>query len=412
MPRFILPRALSLSAFIILTLGLFPLGGVPAAYAQTPVVEATNSSDETVLQILDDGGLLAPDPTGTSAIPATGAGTRLMWFPEKYAFRAGRVSGSHWDADSIGSGSVAFGSNTTATHGSSVAMGSNSAARGYSSVALGASAVASGRNSVAIGDGATAINDSYGAFALGEDVTSTGGRSVAIGYHAEATTFAGVAIGYKASTGAAGQGGMILNADYTASGDGPALQGTDQFAARATHFWFGDDNNITYNTGNLIETSTGAYLSDGGDWTNHSDSTKKELYRPVDGEALLGALRDVPVRTWSYKAEPDSVRHMGPTAQDFHAAFGLGSSDKAISTVDIDGVNMRAVQALEARTTELQRENDALRETVTTLEERVAALESQHSDRALAGAGYAPAWLIGLALVGGLLLWRRRKPAG
>ena len=50
--------------------------------------------------------------------------------------------------------------------------------------------------------------------------------------------------------------------------------------------------------------------------------------------------------------EDDEVRHMGPTAQDFRATFGLGQSELSIGTVDADGVALVAAQALERRSTE------------------------------------------------------------
>lgn len=52
------------------------------------------------------------------------------------------------------------------------------------------------------------------------------------------------------------------------------------------------------------------------------------------------------MQTWSYKAEDNGVRHMGPMAQDFRAAFNLGTDDKTISTVDTAGVTMAAIQGL------------------------------------------------------------------
>jgi hypothetical protein len=54
----------------------------------------------------------------------------------------------------------------------------------------------------------------------------------------------------------------------------------------------------------------------------------------------------LPVATWNWKSQDPAVRHMGPTAQDFHAAFGLGETPKAISTVDADGVALAAIQGL------------------------------------------------------------------
>jgi len=85
---------------------------------------------------------------------------------------------------------------------------------------------------------------------------------------------------------------------------------------------------------------------------------------------VLAALARVPIQTWSYKVEDPSVQHMGPTAQDFYAAFGLGADDRHIAALDTSGVALVAIQALAA-------ENAALRDQVAALEERMTALESQ-----------------------------------
>ncbi|HEU0300423.1 MAG TPA: hypothetical protein VFR37_13230, partial [Longimicrobium sp.] len=73
-----------------------------------------------------------------------------------------------------------------------------------------------------------------------------------------------------------------------------------------------------------------------------------------------------------------------PTAQDFHAAFGLGHDERSIGTVDADGVALAAAQALTVRTddlretvTSLQGQNAELRDRVTTLEGQNAALEAR-----------------------------------
>src|SRR5690606_32202795 len=54
-----------------------------------------------------------------------------------------------------------------------------------------------------------------------------------------------------------------------------------------------------------------------------SDRNRKENFRPVDGEALLRYLRDIPVTSWNYIGHDDSVRHIGPMAQDWERVFGL-----------------------------------------------------------------------------------------
>ena len=78
------------------------------------------------------------------------------------------------------------------------------------------------------------------------------------------------------------------------------------------------------------------------------------------------------------KAQSPSVRHVGPMAQDFHAAFGLGGDDKHINTVDADGVALAAIQGLnqkvekelkqkDAKIAALERELGELRQLVNTL---------------------------------------------
>jgi hypothetical protein len=57
---------------------------------------------------------------------------------------------------------------------------------------------------------------------------------------------------------------------------------------------------------------------------------------------------------WNYKSESDDVQHIGPTAQDFHALFGVGTDDKSISTIDPAGIALAAIQALHAQNQELR----------------------------------------------------------
>lgn len=75
----------------------------------------------------------------------------------------------------------------------------------------------------------------------------------------------------------------------------------------------------------------------------------------------------MPVSTWSYRSDDPSVRHLGPMAQDFHAAFGLGSTDRAYDPIDAHGVELAAIKALyeriqtmQAKLEQLERENQEL----------------------------------------------------
>jgi hypothetical protein len=100
-----------------------------------------------------------------------------------------------------------------------------------------------------------------------------------------------------------------------------------------------------------------------------SDRNVKRDVEPVDQDAILESVVRMPVSTWSYKSEDPSVRHMGPMAQDFQAAFGLGDTDRAYDPIDAHGVAFAAIQGLYeqmreqgARIERLERENEALRE--------------------------------------------------
>jgi hypothetical protein len=134
------------------------------------------------------GGLLAA-ADAPLAVPS-GWGSRMMWVPQKFAFRAGQAQSDNWDEASIGQGSVAFGINTTASGFGAVAMGGGSLASAPFAVALGnmtgalaPGAVALGFNSAA-GDGA---GRGLWAVALGAMTRAYGEASIAAGYRGPPT---------------------------------------------------------------------------------------------------------------------------------------------------------------------------------------------------------------------------------
>jgi hypothetical protein len=90
-------------------------------------------------------------------------------------------------------------------------------------------------------------------------------------------------------------------------------------------------------------------------------------------------------------------------AQDFHAAFGLGDSDKSITTIDAGGVALAAIKGLNEK---LEEENAALREKVDRLEERLDRLDNGGRSRLAAA---SPWMLLGLLGLGGVFLVRSRR---
>jgi hypothetical protein len=108
----------------------------------------------------------------------------------------------------------------------------------------------------------------------------------------------------------------------------------------------------------------------------------KRDFKDLSGEDVLTKIARLPVQEWSYTTQDASIRHVGPTAQDFHAAFGLGEHPLRINTVDADGIALAAIRALEARTSALREENarmvdlnQALQRANDELRERLSRLE-------------------------------------
>ena len=101
-----------------------------------------------------------------------------------------------------------------------------------------------------------------------------------------------------------------------------------------------------------------------------SDRNIKSGFQSVDPHQVLDAVAAMPVSSWYYDAEGPNTRHLGPMAQDFHAAFGLGASDKRIDFVDANGVLLAAVQALHQDVQRLEAENARLTRKVEQLEHR------------------------------------------
>lgn len=94
-------------------------------------------------------------------------------------------------------------------------------------------------------------------------------------------------------------------------------------------------------------------------------------------EHVLQRIREMPVTTWNYKAEGRNVRHIGPMAQDWHAAFGFNSDTTRINTGDFGGINFAGIKALEKRTESQRALIEAQARRLEQLEENNAALNAE-----------------------------------
>ena len=111
-----------------------------------------------------------------------------------------------------------------------------------------------------------------------------------------------------------------------------------------------------------------------GTLVESSDVNEKTAITEINADEILDLLTRLPVSKWEYKdalGEP----HIGPMAQDFYAAFGLGATDTGISSIDAGGVALAAIQALNQKLVE---QNLSLEQHAILMGQRVAELEQQN----------------------------------
>ena len=264
------------------------------------------------------------------------------------------LSSGNWST--IGGG---FDNNATNT-GSTVAGGRSNTASGLYSTVVG------GRNNTASGEASTV---------LGQGNSASGRNSLAAGVNARADADECVVFGLWSFNPPGTPQMNCLGASSIFRIGGNNGFSVDYWIRRADgggERWVYIGNGANSRT---IDTWTGAHLSDGGAWVGVSDRTVKDGFVPIDAVDILERVAALPLTSWNYKVEGPDVRHVGPTAQDFRSAFGLGSDDKTISTVDLSGVALAAIKGLHV----LLKERDAeIAELKAKLAEIVVRME--HTD--------------------------------
>jgi len=143
--------------------------------------------------------------------------------------------------------------------------------------------------------------------------------------------------------------------------------------ARATGgFWFvtGIDVSGGFTSGLRLPAGSSA-------WSPMSDRNAKTDFASINPRDVLVRLASIPVDTWRYKSQDPSVRHIGPVAQDFHAAFGVGEDEKYISTIDADGVSLAAIQGLYQVVREKEAEIESLKREVQAIQKENQELRAQ-----------------------------------
>lgn len=302
---------------------------------------------------------------------------------------SGTVHGGYFSTGSSGNGASGLVAQATADSGStfgvqaSVSSPNGIAVSGY---------VAPGSGGYAV-RGNNGNSNGYAGFFIGRghfrDHTSIGRSNVKVsgaelfGVHttAEAGLYGGMYV--------SGQNAAALPFyGYSASGSGADAW---HYFNGGTQMWNlyagGDRLTVSKATGYVgfgditpdypLDMASGARCTTGGVWTNASSREWKHEFQSVDARDILDRVTALPITEWTYKSE-DGVRHLGPVAEDFAAAFGLGDDAQTIGTIDADGVALAAIQGLNEIVQEKEAEIAALRDRMSRLEAMVEALAADH----------------------------------
>ena len=191
-------------------------------------VGRTITADAGAFNVGGVDGVLFTGTFNSGTIPIEGAGTRMMWYPKKAAFRAGGAVGLQWNDVNIGLYSTATGHSTKASGDYSTAMGQTTTASGDYSVAIGSGAEAIGQYSMALG-GATTASVAYstaiggyteasgtGSTAMGNTTKASGGDATSMGGYTEASGTGSIAAGYYSVA----SGNYSTAIGHTAAGSG------------------------------------------------------------------------------------------------------------------------------------------------------------------------------------------------
>lgn len=218
------------------------------------------SSPEFKLDLNSDGGIIARGNYGSGTILTTsGAGSRLIWYPRKAAFRAGAVGATQWDDGGIGDYSVAFGQDTVASGAGASAFGVVTTASELASTALGFLTTASGWTSTAFGFQSTA--DGWVSTAFGNNTRASGISSTAFGTNTRALNDYAIAFGTNSI--ASGSGSTVFGVTTVANGTASTAFGQSTVASGSYATAFGNGTEAS----GLSSTSFGGGARATGDYS-------------------------------------------------------------------------------------------------------------------------------------------------
>jgi hypothetical protein len=119
-----------------------------------------------------------------------------------------------------------------------------------------------------------------------------------------------------------------------------------------------------------------------GALTQNSDVNTKENIQLVNTAEVLDKVMELPISVWNYKFDDETVKHLGPMAQDFFKQFNLGKTEKKISSIDTSGVALASIKELGKQLADKHAEIEDLKSQNQQLSERLAAIEKLLTEKA------------------------------
>lgn len=189
----------------------------------------------------------------------------------------------------------------------------------------------------------------------------------------------------------AGKADLILKAfngeesgdDGTISSD-PLYPGSDLFLeandAIVAQINKNNDGNGNFFVWDGINTNLFQVKADGtvlvkGTTVHGSDRHAKENIEDLNYDEILERIKEMPVYQWRYKNQ--QREHIGPMAQDFYEAFGLGDDDTTIAAIDADGIALAAIKAQQEVLEKQLNQIKALEKEVAELKDLIAQIDQQ-----------------------------------
>lgn len=225
---------------------------------------SSTATRNNALVVYKNGNMVLKNPTVVTTapvgftVPISGAGTRMMWLPEKSAFRAGTVTGTQWDAIFLGNWSFATGRNTSATGEYSTAMGNANIASGSASTAMGLTTFASGSNATALGLGTTASGSN--ATSMGSLTEASGTNSTAMGNATNASGAISTAMGILTQASGNYSTAMGINSNSKPYASLVIGQYNDSIASSSKTSWIPTDPLFILGNGTADNARTNAVI--------------------------------------------------------------------------------------------------------------------------------------------------------